>query len=57
MATGEDQVVDKAPVAFILAINDVVNELWAACAEEIERRCGPSMLKGLIDRQEVARSC
>ena len=53
MATGEDQVVDKAPVAFILAINDVVNELWAACAEEIKRRCGPSMPKGLIDRQEV----
>ena len=52
-ATGDAATAGEASVAFLLAVNDVVNELWAESAAEIKRRCGPSMPKGLIDRQEV----
>ena len=49
-ATDDVAVVSQASVAFVLALDEVVQELWKECADEIKRRCGPSMPKGLIDR-------
>ena len=42
-----------ATVSYCLALDPIVRELWKDHATEIKRRCGPSMPKGLIDRQEV----
>ena len=51
--TGDGPILRIMTIALILAVNDAVNELWKENANEIKKRCGPSMPKGLIDRQEL----
>ena len=51
--TGDGPILRIMTIALILAVNDAVNELWKENADEIKKRCGPSMPKGLIDRQEL----
>ena len=51
--TGDGPILRIMTIALTLAVNDAVNELWKENADEIKKRCGPSMPKGLIDRQEL----
>ena len=53
IASGDPPVASTATVGLVLSVKEIVDELWASHAAEIKRCCGPSMPKGLIDRQEV----
>ena len=48
-----DGAATAATVGYCLSLDPVVKDLWSEHEAEIKRRCGPSMPKKLIDRQEV----
>ena len=53
VASDDGGVATRATIELVLAVRDAVVELWKAHEVEIKQRCGPSMPKGLIAKQEV----
>ena len=51
--SGRGEAASKATLAYILAVDTAVRDLWLARAAEIKRRCASYMPKGLLDQQEV----
>ena len=53
VASEDGGVATEATIELVLAVRDAVVKLWKAHEAEIKQRCGPSMPKGLIAKQEV----
>ena len=51
VASASGMAAPEATIGYVLAVSDVVDDLWEQHAAEVRRRCASSMPMGLIDRQ------
>ena len=57
VASGGGAAATEATVGYVLAIWDVIKDLWKDHEAEIKRCCAPSMPKELIDRVHDRAGC
>jgi hypothetical protein len=53
VASRHDAVTEQATLEYVIGMDKDVRAFWTAHADEVIRRCAPSMPKGLLDQQEV----
>ena len=53
VASHVDAVAEQATLEYVIGMDENVRDFWSHHADEVIRRCAPSMPKGLLDQQEV----